>query len=245
MSERVKNMVENKTCGRCKWITAHSGCEGKPDNSEAHIRAAAASGADVLEIDVRRVQGDLLLTHNEPEDPASCVSLKECFRLVKELSGQIRINCDLKHEGLERDVLALAEQEKMQGRIILTGTVAPELLKTMPEWVMVSMNVENLLPGVYEAAEARGELRMTEEEETLLLEKARRYGVSSLNMNYRYFHRDLWQKMADAGIAFSLWTANDEETIRRLLAYDLENLTTRMPVFACRMRAELAGNPCR
>ena len=64
MSERVKNMVENKTCGRCKWITAHSGCEGKPDNSEDHIRAAAASGADVLEIDVRRVQGDLLLTHN-------------------------------------------------------------------------------------------------------------------------------------------------------------------------------------
>ena len=161
------------------------------------------------------------------------------------MSGQIRINCDLKHEGLERDVLALAEQEKMQGRIILTGTVAPELLETIPEWVMVSMNVENLLPGVYEAAEARGELRMTEEEETLLLEKARRYGVSSLNMNYRYFHRDLWQKMADAGIAFSLWTANDEETIRRLLAYDLENLTTRMPVFACRVRAELAGNPCR
>ena len=186
----------------------------------------------------------MLLTHNEPEDPASCVSLKECFRLVKELSGQIRINCDLKHEGLERDVLALAEQEKVQGRIILTGTVASELLETMPEWVMVSMNVENLLPGVYEAAEARGELRMTEEEENLLLEKARRYGVSSLNMNYRYFHRGLWQKMADAGIAFSLWTANDEETIRRLLAYDLENLTTRMPVFACRVRAELAGNPC-
>ena len=245
MSERVKNMVENKTCGRCKWITAHSGCEGKPDNSEAHIRAAAASGADVLEIDVRRVQGDLLLTHNEPEDPASCVSLKECFRLVKELSGQIRINCDLKHEGLERDVLALAEQEKMQGRIILTGTVAPELLETIPEWVMVSMNVENLLPGVYEAAEARGELRMTEEEETLLLEKARRYGVSSLNMNYRYFHRGLWQKMADAGIAFSLWTANDEETIRRLLAYDLENLTTRMPVFACRVREELERSPVK
>lgn len=51
--------------------------------------------------------------------------------------------------------------------------------------------------------------------------------------------------MADAGIAFSLWTANDEETIRRLLAYDLENLTTRMPVFACRVRAELAGNSRR
>ncbi len=238
-------MMKGERYGSCKWITAHSGCEGKPDNSEAHIRAAAASGADVMEVDIRRVQGKLLLTHNEPEDPESCVPLRECFRLVKELSGQMRINCDLKHEGLEQDVLALAEEENMQGRIIFTGTVEPELLKTMPEWVMVSMNVENLLPGVYERAEARGELRMTEEEENLLLEKARQYGITSLNMNYRFFHKGLWQKMTDAGIAFSLWTANDQETIRSLLAYNLENLTTRMPVFACRVREELERSPVK
>ena len=127
------------------------------------------------------------------------------------------------------------------------GIVGPATLKALGMWEGSSSTQQasvDLLARVI-SAEARGELRMTEEEENLLLEKARRYGVSSLNMNYRYFHRGLWQKMADAGIAFSLWTANDEETIRRLLAYDLENLTTRMPVFACRVRAELAGNPCR
>lgn len=222
----------------CKWITAHSGCENTPDNSEENIQAAVKSGADVLEVDIRRVQGELLLTHNEPENPADCVKLAECFRMVGELSDVIRINCDLKHEGLEKEVLEMAEASGLAGRIILTGTVDPEILRELPEWAMVSMNVENMLPGLYETLSAAGRAQMTGEEETLLAERAGQYGITSLNMHYGLFSGELCRKMAKAGITFSLWTANDEETIRRLLAYDLENITTRLPVLACRMREE-------
>lgn len=227
----------------CKWITAHSGCENTQDNSEENIRAAVASGADVLEIDIRRINGTLLLTHNLPENGESCVTLEECFRLTAKLSDTIRINCDLKEEGLEQDVLTLAEKNGLKGRIILTGTVCPEILPELPKWAMVYMNVENLLPGLYEALSSRSEEHLTAEEEDRLLQEAKHRGITSLNMHYPLFHEGLCKKMADAGIFFSLWTANDAETLRHLLTFDLENITTRLPVLACRMRKEMERSP--
>lgn len=221
----------------CKWITAHSGCEGTPDNSEQNIRAAVQSGADLLEVDVRRVEGQLVLTHNLPQPGETCMTLADCFRLVKALSERIGINCDLKEEGLELDVLQLAQANGLAGRIVLTGTVNPAL--TLPGWAMVSMNVENLLPGLYEQVWEREDKRMTAEEELKLLAKAQQYGVTSLNMNYHLFSRGLGRRMGEAGITFSLWTANDEESIRSLLDCDLENLTTRLPVLACQLRQQM------
>ena len=50
-------------------ITAHSGCEGTPDNSREHILAAIASGAEMIEVDVRQApDGTLILSHDVPED---------------------------------------------------------------------------------------------------------------------------------------------------------------------------------
>lgn len=221
----------------CKWITAHSGCEGTPDNSEQHIRAAVQSGADLLEVDVRRVKGQLMLTHNLPRSGEPCMALADCFRLVRTLSRRIGINCDLKEEGLELAVLQMARANGLTGRIVLTGTVDPAL--TLPDWAKVSMNVENLLPGLYERVRARGDGRMTAQEERELLSKARQYGVTSLNMNYHLFSPQLGRRMGEAGIAFSLWTANDEASIRSLLDCNLENLTTRLPALACRLRQQL------
>ena len=80
---------------------------------------------------------------------------------------------------------------------------------------------------------------MTAEEELKLLAKAQQYGVTSLNMNYHLFSRGLGHRMGEAGITFSLWTANDEESIRSLLDCDLENLTTRLPVLACQLRQQM------
>lgn len=226
----------------CKWITAHSGCENTPDNSEENIRAAVASGADVLEIDIRRIGGVLLLTHNMPAAGESCVTLEECFRLTAALSQTIRVNCDLKEPGLEQDVLSLAEKNGLKGRIILTGVVSPSSLSALPCWALVSMNAENLLPGLEEAAAARPEERMTEQEEEMLLEEAQKYGITSINMHYPLFHQTLGHKMAAHGIFFSLWTVNDPDTLRSLLAFDLENITTRLPVTACRLRKEISAS---
>ena len=80
-------------------ITAHSGCENTPPNSRAHILAAIASHAEMIEVDVRR-DGDLLyLSHDLPEDVSSCVTLREMFALIAP-ETHLEMNLDVKTEGL-------------------------------------------------------------------------------------------------------------------------------------------------
>ena len=56
-------------------ITAHSGCEGTFPNSREHILEAIASGAEMIEVDVRRSGELLYLSHDVSEKPEDCVSL--------------------------------------------------------------------------------------------------------------------------------------------------------------------------
>jgi len=86
-------------------ITAHSGCDGTPDNSLEFISHALRSGADALEVDVRAAQdGTLYLSHDRTD--AACPKLSQAFPMLR--SRPMRINCDLKQPGLEEAVLALA-----------------------------------------------------------------------------------------------------------------------------------------
>lgn len=214
-------------------ITAHSGCEGTRPNSEEHLQAAAESGAEALEIDVRKYKGRLLLSHNPCQEGEEYLDLQSCFALVREQAPKMRVNCDIKEPGLEREVLQLAQQQGMQGKVIFTGTVEPGLLSQLPDWVSVSMNTENLL-------RPKGECFLPEEEDQLV-QRAAAFGVESLNMSYRLFSQSLYEKARKQGISFSLWTVDDPEQMERLLNFELDNLTTRFPVQAVALRNRLMG----
>lgn len=47
-------------------ITAHAGAENTMPNTLESIRALAECGAEMIEVDVRGQDGQLILTHNEP-----------------------------------------------------------------------------------------------------------------------------------------------------------------------------------
>ena len=52
-------------------ITAHSGCDGTPDNSMEFVRYALASEGNCLEADIRRNRdGELILSHDETAEEA-------------------------------------------------------------------------------------------------------------------------------------------------------------------------------
>lgn len=89
-------------------ITAHSGCDGTPDNSMEFVRYALASEGNCLEADIRRNRdGELILSHDETAEEA--VRLGQVFELLKE-KPEKRINCDLKTPGLEIPVYQLAKE---------------------------------------------------------------------------------------------------------------------------------------
>ena len=50
-------------------ITAHSGCDGTPENSLEFLRTALQSEADAVEVDVRKNgEGKLILSHDETQE---------------------------------------------------------------------------------------------------------------------------------------------------------------------------------
>ena len=101
----MKRYTPNEVLAQGKTIiTAHSGCENTPPNSREHILAAIASGAEMIEVDVRMVNGELRLSHDVPENADACVTLRECFSLVAPAEN-LHMNIDVKTEGLLEPVM--------------------------------------------------------------------------------------------------------------------------------------------
>ena len=127
-------------------ITAHSGCDGTPDNSMEFVRYALGSEGDCLEVDIRKNQNEeLILSHDETVEGA--VKLSQVFELLKE-KPEKKINCDLKTPGLEVSVYQLAKEYGVERQLIYSGTVGISFMETRlkkyPE-VQVYWNIENLI----------------------------------------------------------------------------------------------------
>lgn len=211
-------------------FTAHSGCSGTPANSMAYIEKACAFPIAALEIDIRRHPGgELLLTH-DPIADAPLVSLEEAFAYLKE--KDICINCDLKEYELEADILKVAERNGIaRDRIIFTGSVtrAKTFLQSFKD-VCVMINPEELIPSFYSDIRAEKEKTMH-----ALLDVCRESGYTAINIDFRVMDDSLYEMCAEAGIAVSAWTADQEADIRRLCEKQVLNITTNDPELALKI----------
>ena len=201
-------------------ITAHSGCEGMPDNSREHILAAIASGAEMIEVDVRQDQDGLLyLSHDVPEDVGECLPLRELFVLI-EPEKNMAMNLDVKTEGLIEPVMALASEFALAGRIIFSGSCSD------------ARELANALGAeVWRGADSIPEGIATN----------RADGCPILNVHFSHITEEYEKELRSFGASFSAWTVNDEEKIRWLLEMGVANITTRNPVLALRLRREMQG----
>ena len=202
-------------------ITAHSGCEGTPDNSRGHLAAAAASGCEMLEIDIHGAHGGLYLSH-DPSDPAGCLTFDEFLDLLRPIPG-LRVNCDMKEDGLAAAVMEAAKCRGMADRIVFTGSAHGEI----------------------DAIRARGGeywygIWETEEwERALAVCRAKNVGV--INLPKGFVTPEVKADMDARGIELSAWTANSEEELRRLLTLGIYNVTTRRPTLALQLRDAIQG----
>lgn len=212
-------------------ITAHSGCDGTQENSLEFLKYAMASGADCLEVDVRRDRvGNLFLSHDGAAGDE--VKLQEAFSLLKGLPDK-KINCDLKLKDLEISVYQLAREFKVERQLIYSGEVSLQLLaekeKRFPE-VLIYLNVENLLPEVYCKAVGK---------EILML--ARNYPIACINMEYHLFTDEIVDVLAQINMGGSAWTVDEPEDLRRLMEKGIANITTRNLKKALEFKEEMRG----
>lgn len=212
-------------------VTAHSGCEGTPDNSLAYVRHALQGQADALEIDVhRRRSGELYISHDPSE--AAQPNLQEVFSLLRG-SGR-KLNCDLKEPGLEQAVLALAEQSGVGQQILFSGEVAWEALRDERVRCRTLMNIECVLPEIAQAYH-RGEMPGAETAGQAAQVFART-GALALNVNVKMCTLEILALFRERGVPLSVWTVNEEDAARRMLEAQVFNITSREPGMVCSLR---------
>ena len=204
-------------------ITAHSGCEKTEDNSRSHILAAIASGAEMIEVDVRIADdGTLYLSHDVPEEISARPTLRELFELVAPQEN-MEMNLDVKTEGLIQPVMALAKEFDLAGRIVFTGACNSDraLANSLGAEMWRSVWDQALLEqGIADNAKD---------------------GSPYLNVHFPMISQKYEDELRIIGGSFSAWTVNGEENLRRFLEMGIANITTRTPVLALKLRNEIQG----
>jgi len=249
-------------------ITAHSGCEGTPMDSVESVEAAIRLGADAAEVDVRRGAGSLVLSHDRRGEAeyASRPRLEQVFALVAPRAG-MKVNCDIKEADVIPDVLALAARYGLDsGRLVLSGSVHPAYLRENPrvlERARVALNLEQALAELYlEGLPARERTAQTcalvrgtpwpyvremAGEADAHLERACgmcvELGVWTLNVPYALLTQERMERIRARGVRLSVWTVNDEEWIRSMLACGVASLTTLRVGLALAIRRGMEPGP--
>lgn len=205
-------------------ITAHSGCEGTAPNSIEHIKSAIASGADFIEIDVRKsAEGYLYLYHDKPEDPSECVRFSDFLDLLAD--SWLCVNNDMKEPGLVGEVMKAADEKGLASRMYFTGEAndsSAEIQKWGNEFVYSIWSNGNDIDLIKET-----------------LDKSKELGFTAINMPHGMINDETYKMITDAGCNCSAWTCDSEDVIRRMLEYGIRNITTRKPSLAVKLRSEI------
>ena len=209
-------------------ITAHSGCEGTAPNSIDHILAAIDSGAEMIEVDIR-AHGDLLyLSHDVAEDPAACVSFETFLELISPVPD-LRVNCDVKTDGLITPVMEAARRFGVAHRMAFTGACNHQN-------DLIVAQGGSLWPSLWPCGDNETAVKRA-------CDTFQGVGEPILNLHYSMISESGLTYLRDRGMDFSAWTVDDEATLRALLEMGITNITTRKPVLALRLRDEIQGTP--
>lgn len=204
-------------------ITAHSGCDDTVDNSLEYIEYALNSNCNCFEVDVRKDKaGNLILAHDYTDEG---VKLKQVFQ--KLFFSDKLINCDLKDEGIELEVLNLARECNVENKLIFSGTVNLKLIEKNNFQlgnVNVFLNIENFYKDYFflksNPIEYFAELPAA-------LDNLQNYDVLCINVNYMLCNDNFLNLLESKNIKCSAWTVNDESEIKRLISKNIFNITTR------------------
>ena len=238
-------------------IIAHRGMSGTyPENTMLSFMKAAEAGADGIELDVHLSRdGEVMIMHDEDLERTTGVKklLSECTRAELERINAGRTkddsfgftpvpsleeylswvkdtglytNIELKtapvyYPGIEEKTIALIRRFSLEDRIIFSSF----------NWLSV-IRARELAPGIRSG---------------FLIASPRIVNIGSLihSLGMEYYHPDYAllsdgavKELKDSRCGINVWTVNDEEAIRRCIAWDVEGLITNYPERAIQILRE-------
>lgn len=199
-------------------ITAHTGCENTIQNSIESIKTGAASGADVVEFDIRFDDNKHpVLSHDEPAGDE--VSLDEAFSVVKAFD-KLKVNLDIKCTDNLRSVQSLAKKHNLLHRVFYTGVFekfvesvrndSPEI----PYYLNLSVSPESEQTDAY-----------LEE----LVTKVKDCGAVGINLHKDGSSVRLCEVFRKHNLKVSVWTINNINEAEKIITHRPDNITTLFP----------------
>jgi glycerophosphoryl diester phosphodiesterase len=226
-------------------IIAHRGAShDAPENSMAAFRLALAQGADMIELDVRASADHRLVVVHDPttahwEQPARRVAdlalpaLRvfdlgdgERIPLLDDVCAwaaatQVRLNIELKVAGFEAATIALVRHYNLVERVVVSSFLTHVL-------VALHAQAPDIARGVLTDVEVGvGENALEHGSPLPLLRRlaAHAWHPASAQLH----HAAQVQAVRAAGYRVYVWTVDDVERARRLLAWGVDGIITNQP----------------
>ena len=199
-------------------ITAHTGAFETDEDSLESVEAAIKHNVDIIEMDIRqRPDGTLIIDHEIAITNNDGVPLEDALELLK--GDDCLINLDIK-EGRTLDKLydMLVEYDLLD-RSFLTGI---DVLNIR----MVKDSKCKDMDYYYNCQPSRIQIFSADYQQRLV-KTVKDAGAVGVNCNYKYASGTLSDLLHDNDLKFSVWTVNNELTMKRALTILPDNITTK------------------
>ena len=197
-------------------IIAHTGCMDTKMNSIASILAGIRESADYIEVDVRFLNGQPVLTHDSPSAKETYLPLAEALYLI-EHTPSVNIALDLKEWDRIGELAALLKHCRMQERSIYLGNFMNDMEKMRKYGGAVPC-----FPNVY-PSQVSG---LSKNDLLHLAETVRNLGAMGVGMNYIAVTPEIVEAFHHHHLLVSAWTVDEEEAIRQMTHCKVDFITS-------------------
>ena len=211
-------------------ITAHTGANHTLMNSRMFLNDMRKFPLDAVEMDIREKNGVFYCRHDKSVFPKLHVSLEEVLKYV--VKRNILVNLDLKSFGMVQKVAELVKKAGAENNVYYTGSVGADefcYLGKAPVYLNLSfleqccpLTVENLA-------------KIKEYIDSFNCEN-----IGGINVNYSFATEEFLAECKKQDLKVSLWTVDDKDELKRLLAHDeLINITTKKIAYALKLQGKI------
>jgi glycerophosphoryl diester phosphodiesterase len=232
-------------------IIAHRGAShAYPENSLVAFRKAVASGADSLEVDLRRsadgviyclhdyhlrrlagFSGYVQRTQSRQIDQLRLFESAPPLRFehfLEEFAGKVELVLDIKSTGIEADILRLLSRTPKRAEIICSSFNSRILsrLKTLRPQTRTALILGPLR-----------NLKIKLDIGTYIANRLTKLGCTAAHLSVRIARERVIDRLIAAGFDVAVWTVDDCDIAVRLSNYGVDGIITNVPEEIVRIRS--------